>query len=140
MEDRGADAHQRRTEEEERIVGGIGEDEDPRHGEGHADRQRVGLGPAVGEAADERLEERARHLEGERQHAELDEVEPEPAPEQRIERGKQRLHRVVEEVADADRGENGERCVPRPATGPGDRLPHAEMLLCRSARISQAQH
>ena len=63
---------------------------------------------AVRVQPDDRLQERRRELEGQRDQPDLAEIEREALLQDRIDRRQQRLHQVVEEVADADRREHGE--------------------------------
>jgi hypothetical protein len=86
-------------------VGGT-EQQQTEEGRGHADRQRIGLRLLVGVVADHRLEQRGRELEGQRDHADLREVERVGVLQDRIHRSDQRLHGVVEEVREADAGQH----------------------------------
>ena len=72
------------------------------------DGQRVGLRPLVGVEADDRLQQRRGELIGERDEADLPEVELEARLQHRIDRRQQRLQHVVQQVADADGDEHGE--------------------------------
>ena len=71
--------------------------------------KRVRLRPLVGEETDHGLQQRGRHLEREGQEADLAESEPVVGFQDRINRRQQRLHHVVQQMAEADRGEDGER-------------------------------
>ncbi|MEY9189068.1 hypothetical protein ABH987_002696 [Bradyrhizobium ottawaense] len=82
------------------------EQQEAEEGRGHADRQRIGLCLLVGVMPDHRLQQRGRELKGERDHADLREVERVGVLQDRIHRGDQRLHGVVEEVREADAGEH----------------------------------
>ena len=73
---------------------------------GHADRQRIGHRPLVGEHADGRLQQRGGELEREGQEPDLHEIEPVVLLEDRIDRRQQRLHHIVDAVADADRDDD----------------------------------
>ena len=68
-----------------------------------------GFGLRVGEQADDRLEQRRGGLVGERDQADLPEVERVGVLEDRIDRRQDRLHQVVEHVAEADRAQDAER-------------------------------
>jgi hypothetical protein len=63
----------------------------------------------IGVESDQRLEQRGGELKGQREEADLHEIEPEAGLQHRVHRRKQRLHRVVEEMTEADGGEDGER-------------------------------
>ena len=78
-------------------------------GEAHADDKRKRLRPAVRERADQRLQQRCAHLEGERQQADLAEVEAVIVLEDRVDRRKQRLDQVVQHMRYADGGQDGDR-------------------------------
>ena len=67
-----------------------------------------GFGRAVGVEADDRLEQRGGDVEGERDDADLGEVEGEGILQHRVDRRQQRLDHVVEEVGEADRDERGD--------------------------------
>ena len=82
---------------------GIAEHDQAEEGARHADRQRIGHRPAIGDQSDHRLQQRGGDLEGQRQQADLDEIEIVIRLEQRIERRQQRLHDVVDQMAEADR-------------------------------------
>ena len=111
MEDGGADADERGGEEEPSEGGSDGEEEQAGEGEGHADGQSEGARGAVSEMADEGLEERGGDLVGEGEEADLGEVEVEGGFEDGIDGGQERLHHVVEEVAEAGGGEDAEECA-----------------------------
>ena len=109
MEDRRADAEQGRTHEQMRIAVRHRQAEQACQGEHHPDRQRPGQLAPVGVQPDQRLQQRTRGLEGEGQQANLPERQVEAALEQRIDRRKQRLHRVVQQVAQGDDQQHRER-------------------------------
>ena len=62
--------------------------------------------------ADQRLQERGGDLEDEGDDADLEEAQRRLAAEHRIERRRQRLHRVVEHVRGAERGDDADRGCP----------------------------
>jgi hypothetical protein len=64
---------------------------------------------AVGIQADQRLEHRRGHLEGQRDQPDLHEAQVEVALQDRIDRQDQRLHHVVDHVRSADGAEHAER-------------------------------
>ncbi len=110
MEDGGADADEGGCEEEPSEGGSDGEDEQAGEGEGHADGQGEGAWGAVSGVADEGLEERGGDLVGEGEEADLGEVQMEGAFEDGVDGGQERLHHVVEEVAEAGGGEDTDEC------------------------------
>src|SRR5262249_17264655 len=71
--------------------------------------QREGLGPPVSEHANDRLEQGRGELEGERNQADLAEVETISLLDEGIDGRQERLHHVVEQVRKAQRQDNGER-------------------------------
>ena len=77
MEDRRADADQAGGEQQHAVGRRHRQQQQPAEAEAHADGQRIGLRPTVGEKADERLEERGGHLEDEGDQTDLREVEVE---------------------------------------------------------------
>ncbi len=107
MEDRRADADQRGGREHSREMVGPRQEQQTRQRESHADGQRLRLRLAIGEIADHRLEERRGELVGERDQADVPEVERERGLEDRIDRRQQRLDHVVEQVTDAERADHG---------------------------------
>jgi hypothetical protein len=108
MKDRGAHADEAGADQEPVEGRGDGEQEEAAEGEGHPGGEGVGLGALVGELADDGLEEGGDDLVGESEEAEVGEVEVKLALEDRVDRREQRLHHVVEEVAEADGGEDAE--------------------------------
>jgi hypothetical protein len=72
----------------------------------HAERQRERLRAPVRVEADQRLQDRGGELEGQRDDADLHEIERQRLLDQRIDRQQRRLHCVVEKVARTDRKEN----------------------------------
>ncbi len=103
---RRAETNEGRRNEDDEILLGDAEQQQTEEGRGHADRQRIGLRLLVGVVTDHRLQQRGRELKGQRDHADLREVERVGVLQDRIHRGDQRLHGVVEEVRDADAGEH----------------------------------
>lgn len=108
MEDGGADADECGGRKDKGEGGGDGEEQEADEGEDHADGEGEGHGPTVGIAADEGLEEGGEDLVGHGDEADLAEIEVEGALENRVHGGEQRLHHVVEHVADADGAEDSE--------------------------------
>jgi hypothetical protein len=106
MKHRGAEADQRRRDQDRRIAGGDAEQQQADKGGSHADRERERLRLLIGDVPDHRLEQRRRELKRQRDHADLREVERVGVLQERIHRRDQRLHRVVEEMRDADAGKH----------------------------------
>jgi len=69
----------------------------------HADRQRIGLRPPIGEIADRRLQYRRGDLHRQRDQPDLREAEPIGILQHRIQRRHQRLDHVVEKMREAQR-------------------------------------
>jgi len=109
MKDRRAHPDEGRREQDRRIVGREREQQQPAKRGRHADGQRVRHVAAIGVDADQRLEQRCRHLERQRDQADLHEAQLEIALEDRIDRHDQRLHHVVDHVRGADRPQHAER-------------------------------
>ena len=91
----GADAHERGGGENRRVAGGQCKSQQASQCDAHANRQGIRLWPAVGIETDERLEDRGRQLQSERDQAHLAKIKMEGVLEQRIDRRDQRLQRVV---------------------------------------------
>jgi hypothetical protein len=108
--------------EQHRIGGGVGQQPEAQHGRAHADGQRLGHRMAIGGDADDRLEQRGGALEDEGEQADLPELQGEILGEDRIDRRQQRLHDVVEQMAEADGEDDG---VGRRAGGGGGPRPSA---------------
>ena len=106
VEHRRAETDQRGGNQDDQILLRDAEQQQAEEGRGHADRQRIRLRLLVGVVPDQRLEQRGRELEGQRDHADLREVERVGVLQDRIHRGDQRLHGVVEKVREADAGEH----------------------------------
>ena len=102
MKHRGAGADEARATQQQRVAAGKGEQQQARQRESHADRQAVGPRAAVGVGADERLQERGGELEGEGEQPDLTEAQLVGALEHRVHRRQERLHHVVQQVAEAD--------------------------------------
>jgi hypothetical protein len=115
MKDRRTQAHQRRSKQQQPIALRHAEDNQADEARAHADRQRVGHRSLIRVHADCRLQQRGRHLEREGQKPDLHEIEPVIGLQDRVDRGQQRLHHVVDHVANRDgdndrqRGFRGER-------------------------------
>ena len=103
MKHRGAGTDQGGATQEQRVAAGKRQHEEPRQRESHADREAVGARAAVGVGTHHRLQERRGELEGEGEQADLAETQPIGALQHRVHRGQERLHHVVEHVAEADR-------------------------------------
>jgi hypothetical protein len=106
MEDRRAHADQRSGEEQQGEGGGDRQQQQADEREDHPDGKGVGHRLAVGVVSDDWLKEGRCNLEGEGDEADLGEVEMERCFEDGIDRRQQRLHHVVEHVAEADSREH----------------------------------
>ena len=82
------------------IMGSDGQESKPDKRERHADRQRIGHRALVSIGADDRLQQRGGDLEGQREKADLLEIEAIILLEHRIDGRKQRLHHVIEKMAE----------------------------------------
>jgi hypothetical protein len=103
MEDGAADADQGRCQQHGAEAAGERQDQHAEEGRGHAEGQREGLRMLVAVEPDQRLQDRGRELEDERDDADVHEVEGQRLLHQRIDREQHRLHRVVEEMGPAHR-------------------------------------
>ena len=108
MEDGRAHADKSGCEQDGGERGGHREQDQAGEGDGHADRERERFGVAIGIEADDRLQEGCGDLECQSDESDLPEIEMEGLLEHRIDGGQQRLHQVVQEMADADGGQDGE--------------------------------
>ena len=125
VENRRAQTHQRRGDQDDDILPGDAEQQQTEERRGHADRQRKRLRLLVGEMADHRLQQRRGELERQRDQSDLREVQRVIVLQDRVHRCDQRLHGVVEEVREADAGEH-DIGRPRGRLGSGwsDRVRH----------------
>ncbi len=106
MEDRRADADQPGAADQQPVARRHGQQQQPGQRRSHRHRQRPGEGMAVGDHADHRLQQRGGDLEAEGQKSDLPEIQREFGLQHGIECRQQRLHHVVQQVAEADRGED----------------------------------
>ncbi len=102
MKGRRSDADERRGGEQKRIGRRQRQADQSEEGEHHADRQRIGHLAAIGVGADQGLQQRRRHLEHEGDEADMGEVQIEGRFQVGIDRLQQRLHHVVQRMAEAD--------------------------------------
>jgi hypothetical protein len=114
MEHRRSQPDQRRRDQDDWINMRDAQQQQSEERESHADRERERLRLLVGEMPDERLQQRRGELERERDHAYLRKVQRIGLLEDRIDRRDQRLHRVVEEMREADAGQH---YISRPGDG-----------------------
>ena len=112
VKDRGAEADERGGDQHQRKSVRDGEQgnaaERKHHTGGEGERLRV----AVGVEADERLQDRSRELERERDEPDLCEGDVQFILEDRIQRREERLNRIVDQVSAAygdDDGQDGDR-------------------------------
>ena len=108
MEDCGAHADQCCCEEQQGEGRRDRQQQQADEREDHSDGKRVGHRLAVGVVSDDRLKEGRGDLEGEGDEADLGEVEMEGCFEDGVDRGEERLHHVVEDVAEADGRQDAE--------------------------------
>ena len=108
MEHRRAHADQRHRAQNHGEGGRRCDQNQPDQGEGHAGRQRVRSRPAVGVESHQRLQQRRGELRGERDQADLAEIEVVGLLEQGIDGRDHRLHHVVQQMAKADRAQHAE--------------------------------
>ena len=99
---RRAQADQRGGNEDDGISRRHAEQQQPEKRKAHAERQRKRLCLPVGHVTDHRLQQRRGELERQRDQADLGVVERIALFKDRIHRGNQRLHGVVEEMREAD--------------------------------------
>ena len=109
MEDRRAHADQHGGEQDGGICRGSGHQEKADQGEADAGGERIRLRAAIGIQAHEGLQHGRRALEGQGDEADLAEGQAVGALEDGVERGHQRLHHVVQQVAEAQRQDDRER-------------------------------
>ena len=103
MEHSRADADQRGGEHQHRITVRQRQQNQPDQGCAHADGQRIRLRPPVGVDSDGRLQQRGGELKRQRDQADLGEVQVELLFHQRVQSRNQRLHQIVQHVAEAER-------------------------------------
>jgi hypothetical protein len=106
VEHRAADADQGCGQQHGGEAAGHCQHQHAEEGRRHPERQRERLRVLVRVEADDRLQDRGRELEDQRDDPDLHEIERQRLLDQRIDRQQRRLHRVVEEVTRADRQEN----------------------------------
>ena len=108
VKDRAADADDRDRDQDQRVGAGEGEQREADQRKGHARGQNSVHRSPVEAHTDQRLEERGRDLEDEGDRSDLEERQRELVPKHRIERRRQRLHRVVEHVRRAERRDHAD--------------------------------
>ncbi|EGE55424.1 hypothetical protein RHECNPAF_930071 [Rhizobium etli CNPAF512] len=106
MEDRRTEADQACRQQQQCETAGVAEQNKTAKGARHADRQRIGHRPAVGDDPDHRLQQGSGDLKRHGKKADLHEVQVVIRLEQRVERGEQRLHDVVQHMTEADCHQN----------------------------------
>ncbi len=95
-------------DQHERETAGEREDDEADEGEAHPERERIRLRPAVGVEPHKRLEERGGELIHERDQSDVPEIQLERVFQNRINRRDERLHGVVEQMRETERGQNGQ--------------------------------
>ena len=108
MKDRRPDPNQRAGNEQNRIGPGKSDQRQPDERETHAEGQEIRLRANVRIEADQRLKQRSGGLKGESDEADLAEIQPKGGFQDRIERRHERLHHIVEEMAETDGEEDRE--------------------------------
>lgn len=101
MEDRRTDADEAGADHQNLETMGEGKRDEAGAGGQHGHRQREWHGPAIRHHADNRLQQRCCDLKCEGEQADLHEVERVIGFQQRIKRRQQRLHDVVQHMAEA---------------------------------------
>ena len=109
VEYRGAHAHQGDGQQQPTIAAGEREQQQPEQGEAHAGGEAEGDRPLVGDMADHRLKHAGGELVDEGDGTDLAEAQPEARLEDRVDRRQQRLHHVVQQMAEADGAEDERR-------------------------------
>ena len=136
VEDGRADADEACRQQDRRIAAGEGKAQEAAQRGAHAGDHGVRPGPAVGDVPDEGLQEGGSDLKGERDHADVQEVEAVGRLEQRIHGRDHRLNQVVEEMRAAQREQDRQE---RPLRGAdGGRNGHGATF-GRSARVRQSR-
>src|SRR5438552_1158153 len=105
------EANEARRAEHNTKPAGSREREHAEQREAHADRERVRPRVAIRVETDHRLQQRAGQLQHERDEADLREIELEVLLEDWIDGRNQRLHHVVEHVAETESRKNIERRI-----------------------------
>ena len=106
MKNGGSDPHQRGRDHNRFEAGAKCQQEHAAQGERHPGREGIRLRPPIGVEADRGLQQRCRDLVDQRDQTDLAEAEPEGLLDHGIDRWQQRLHHVVQKVAEAETGEN----------------------------------
>src|SRR5713101_3500939 len=104
----GADAHEGRGSENGSVAESQCQSQQSGQADAHAHRQGIRLRAVVGIETDKRLEDGGGQLQREGDQAHLAEIKMKRVLEERIDSGDQRLQRVIQEVAKANREKNFE--------------------------------
>ena len=121
MKDRRSDAHQPGRHQDRAEGRRHRQQQQADQRERHPRDERIRRRPAVGIHADDRLQQRRRQLQRERDEPDLREVQLKRRLQDRIDRRNQRLDRVVQQMRHADRrqdADDGGARGPRRAMGP----------------------
>ena len=102
MEDRRARADQGDRDQQHGVAGRPGRHKQAGKSENHAEGEGIGHGPLVRRRPHQGLQQGGRHLPGEGDVADLGEIELEGFLQQGIDGGHQRLHHVIEHMAETD--------------------------------------
>src|SRR2546423_3923856 len=108
MKDRGTDSDERNREENEPKIWRDRKQDQTDERRSHSQSERERLRMSVGKRANERLQQRRGELVRERDQADVAVIEPQLRLQDRINRGDQRLKRVVDEMSEAEREKNAE--------------------------------
>jgi len=143
MEHRRTDAHEGSSDKNGEVGGSHGKGQQTNHGDAHANRERVRLRPAVGVEPHDRLKQRSGQLQREGDPPNLSVIQMEAGFQQRINRRNQRLHRVIQQMTEAD-GEknrkNGFRGGFRASCGPRPRFDGVQIRAAGHLRLELAKH
>jgi hypothetical protein len=108
VEHRRAEADESRRNQQAGEAAGEREAQQSHQREAHAGHERVRLGVVIGVQTDHRLQQGRRELEGEGDETDLAEIEVKAGLQHRVHGRQQRLHHVVQQVAEADREQHGD--------------------------------
>jgi len=108
MKDRRSCSNDGRSQQQQAECWRQRQHQNSRERKAHSHCERIRHGPLVGVEPDQRLQKTCHHLVGERQQSDLAEVQMKGALENGIDRRQQRLHHVIDEMADADRGQDAQ--------------------------------
>ena len=108
MKHRRANPDKRHRDENKREIRSDRKQGQADEGRRHAERERERLRMFVGERADDGLKQRSRELVRQSDQPDVAVIKPERVFQDRINRGDQRLQRIVDEMSETQREENPE--------------------------------